>query len=71
MLLFYRYIKTIALQIEVTKYLQTCLTSGAGESASVATAYVDSSKLPTLFTTSQARTDLAIMVSSFSVAPST
>lgn len=57
-----RYIKTIALQIEVTKYLQSCLTSGSGEAASVATAYVDSSKLPTLFTTPQARTDLAIMI---------
>ena len=58
----HRYIRTVALQIEVTKFLQTCLTSGAGEAASVATAYVDSSKLPTLFTNSQAKTDLAIMV---------
>ncbi|XP_053395117.1 zinc finger FYVE domain-containing protein 26-like [Mercenaria mercenaria] len=57
-----RYIKTIALQIEITKFFQACLTSSAGESASAAMSSVGSSKVPTLFGSQQVRNDLAIMI---------
>jgi uncharacterized CHY-type Zn-finger protein len=60
---YFRYIKTIALQIEITKYFQACLTCSEGESASTAMSKMGSSRVPTLFGSQQVRNELVIMVS--------
>ncbi|KAK3587800.1 hypothetical protein CHS0354_042763 [Potamilus streckersoni] len=60
-----KYIRTIALQIEVTQFLHACLTNTAGEAASMALDYAihsGSAKLPTLFSSSSARMEIVIMV---------
>ncbi|KAL3872697.1 hypothetical protein ACJMK2_035906 [Sinanodonta woodiana] len=59
------YIRTIALQIEVTQFLHACLTNTSGEAASMALDYVihsRSAKLPTLFSSSPARMEIVIMI---------
>jgi len=60
-----RYIKTIALQIEITKYFQQCHQDDNGETMATVAAQVKS-KVPTLFGSQQARNDLAIMVTATS-----
>ncbi|KAL4238418.1 hypothetical protein ACF0H5_003126 [Mactra antiquata] len=57
-----RYIKTIALQIEVTKFFQSILTNPGGEVILHKMSTVGPSKIPTLFGSPQHRNDLAIMV---------
>lgn len=57
---------TISLQIEVTQYLEHCLSNKSGEAAAIATQYVveakSSSVVPTLFGDTEQRVDLIKMV---------
>ncbi|XP_052767439.1 zinc finger FYVE domain-containing protein 26-like isoform X2 [Mya arenaria] len=57
-----KYIKTIALQIEITKYFQECFTSARGDTLSGIASSIGASKIPTLFGSPQMRNDLAIMI---------
>lgn len=53
---------TIALQIEVTKYLEHCLTNNMGEAAAQTTQYVLEARVPTLFGSPEQRKDLVKMI---------
>ncbi|KAK3093553.1 hypothetical protein FSP39_017239 [Pinctada imbricata] len=60
-----KYSCSISLQIEVTKFLSSCLTHTEADATAVATRYVGadrSTQLPTLFGSSKMRTDLVTMV---------
>ncbi|XP_046355808.2 zinc finger FYVE domain-containing protein 26-like isoform X1 [Haliotis rufescens] len=60
-----KHIRTIALQTEVTKFLEQCLTNQEGESTALAASYVVESQacnLPTMFGNSKARADLVSMI---------
>ncbi|XP_067681511.1 uncharacterized protein [Haliotis asinina] len=60
-----KHIRTIALQIEVTKFLEQCLTNQEAESTALAASYVVESQacnLPTMFGNSKARADLVSMI---------
>ena len=59
---FFRYIKTIALQIEITKFFQARYSSGQGEVTPSYATSATKGKIPTLFGNQQMRNDLAIMV---------
>ncbi|ESP02327.1 hypothetical protein LOTGIDRAFT_238051 [Lottia gigantea] len=60
-----KHIRTIALQIEITQFLDNCLKNREGESTNLATSYVvesQKSHLPSLFGSSKIRTDLVTMI---------
>ena len=65
-----RHLRTIALQIEVTQFLEQCLGSRSGEAAAVATQFVAQAKtstvIPTLFGNQDQRRDVVKMVRSLS-----
>ncbi|KAK7103379.1 hypothetical protein V1264_018289 [Littorina saxatilis] len=61
-----RHLRTIGLQIEVTQFLDQCLTSGSGEATAVATQFVaqakSSTSVPTLFGNQEQRKDVVKMI---------
>lgn len=61
--LFYRNIRTVSIQIEITKYLYKCLTNPDPE-VTMPTPVSDSKRpyLPTMFGNTKTRTDLVNMV---------
>ncbi|XP_076098495.1 uncharacterized protein LOC143068375 isoform X2 [Mytilus galloprovincialis] len=60
-----KHLKTISIQIEVTKFLHHCLKNTDSNAAAIATKYIANSKsstLPTMFGTNKTRTDLVNMI---------
>ncbi|KAK6181134.1 hypothetical protein SNE40_009062 [Patella caerulea] len=60
-----KHVRTIALQIEITQYLDQCLKKMEGDAATLAASYVvesQKSNLPTLFGNSKMRTELVTMI---------
>ena len=70
--LYFRYMNSIALQIEITNFLDQCLANMEGEATALAascTAESQTSDLPSLFGNAKIKSDLVCMVSYFILFP--